>query len=160
MPAAASAGITLRAAKSFQSLNCALLGAATMALACDGVIFASFSSCASVAVFKLTLDATGVVAPVVECGVVAGALVLGVCLPDCPGCIPCAKAGAHIRVSAIDVVRRWRVVIAASSLWFARPLAEAERCDTRRPQDFGRTQPRPLADDDCFLHGRIRTADG
>jgi hypothetical protein len=44
MPAAASAGITLRAAKSFQSLNFALLRAATMALACDRVSFASFSS--------------------------------------------------------------------------------------------------------------------
>src|SRR4030081_3321936 len=79
--AVASAGRTLRATKSSQFLNFALARASTITFERAGPICGSLSSSATVAVFRLTLAATGAVAAPVVLGFAAGAGVVDGCIP-------------------------------------------------------------------------------
>src|SRR5262249_37940442 len=90
--AATSSGTTLRATKSFQSLNLDFSRAATIAFEPAALTFGSLPMSAAVAVFRLTLAATGAVVPVVE-GFI-GAAAGGDFAAGADG-VPCAKAGAE-----------------------------------------------------------------
>src|SRR5690349_11719420 len=102
---AASAGITLRATKSSQSLNFALARASTIAFEFSTLPLGSLLSSAAVAVFRLILAATGAVPlPVVAGAVAAGAWVAGL-----PG-LSWARAGAETRANA-NTLRRTRLTV-------------------------------------------------
>src|SRR5262245_13640136 len=111
MAAATSAGTTLRATKSFQSLNFALVRALTIALVRALPICVSLSSSAAVAVLRLVLTACGAVAAPVVAGL-AGALAAGAGFAGCAGWVPCAKAGADKSAIASEVTRTRGVNIA------------------------------------------------
>src|SRR5262245_38593326 len=111
MAAAASAGTTLRATKSFQSLNFALPRASMMALERAGPICGSLSSSAAVAVLRLVLTACGAVAAPVVAGL-AGAVTAGAGFAGCAGWVPCAKAGADKSAIVSEVARTREVNIA------------------------------------------------
>src|SRR5262249_29358163 len=111
MAAAASAGTTLRATKSFQSLNFALVRASTMALERAGPICGSLSSSAAVAVLRLVLTACGAVAAPVVAGL-AGAGTAGAGLGACGRLGACAKAGADKSAIVSEVTRTRGVNIA------------------------------------------------
>src|SRR5436190_8772912 len=107
--AAVSAGTTLRATKSSQSLNFVFARASTMALDCAGVIFGSLSSWATVAVLRLILPVTAAVAaPVVDgLAVDMGLLAAGAGVVD--GLVSCENAGAD-RSTRASVLNRTRCV--------------------------------------------------
>src|SRR5258707_6068768 len=111
MAAVASAGTTLRATKSSQFLNFALVRASTMALERAGPICGSLSSSAAAAVLRLVLTACGAVAAPVVAGF-AGAVTAGAGFAACPGWVPCAKAGADTIAIVSEVTRTRGVNIA------------------------------------------------
>src|SRR6266511_681373 len=113
--AAASAGTTLRATKSSQSLNFAFVRASMIALERVGPMCGSLSSSAAVAVLRLVLAACGAVAPPVVAGF-AGAVTAGAGFAGCAGCGPCAKAGADKSANVTEVTRTRRVNIAVAPL--------------------------------------------
>src|SRR5262245_64542714 len=96
--AATSAGTTLRAAKSFQSLNFSLVRAAMIASERCAPTCGSLSSSALVAVLRLILAAIGAVAaPVVAGFAGAGAAAEGAGLAGCTGGVAWGEAGADGR---------------------------------------------------------------
>src|SRR5262245_58466297 len=110
MAAAASAGTSLRAMKSSQSLNFAFARASMIALERAGPMCGSLSSSAAVAVLRLVLTAWLAEAPVVAG--FAGAVTAGAGFAGFAGCVPCAKAGADRSASVTEVTRTRRVNIA------------------------------------------------
>src|SRR5262245_37224304 len=151
MAAAASAGTTLRATKSLQSLNFALPRASMMTLERAGPIWGSLSSSAAVAVLRLVLAACGAVAAPVVAGL-PGAVTAS--FAGCAGWLPWAKAGADKSASATEVTRTRGVNIAVVlSLipGLMRASSAASRAGVLR---------RPVPDPACLAGVHHRPTDG